>query len=485
MSAPVLSHRASDRGFTLVEMIVVTFLLLVAMLGLLAVFDASARINKSETDVADAQGAVRYGIYQMTRVIRMAGSGGLYVTQAVLNARDPGMTGITLGGGANSYNNVPAGSTVTNTNGTAVEVREGTDMIEIRGVILSPLLGFDQQGTTGCSAGCATSADAISVLPITGDLTIGQLVNDDTSQRPQFQAIDAYTETITGAANSMLVIMSDGNTDLHVGCSDVNPQGVQRYPQPLYNVGRLSVAGGTDLSTVATPRVFASSVDFTANMAEQINAELPSDGPLIATPIGKPRRVGILDDIIFFIAMLPVADDPDGLHPYLAQGVRRGDRFEITPLAEDVEDLQIAYGVDGSQGVASDEAVTRVTATSQYDSDPNYSNQANGDEWRPNVQPAGTETPFTDIEFQSAAAPLGQHTGIPPSAHCPRLHAVMVSLLAKARDQDPTYNGPAASGYILMDVPLSGSSPVTAVQGKYRRRVQTLRINLRNYAFQG
>ena len=77
-----------DSGFTLIEMIVVTLLLAIAMLGLLAVFDASARINKNETDVADAQGAVRYGVYQMTRVIRMAGSGGLFVTQAVLNHAD-------------------------------------------------------------------------------------------------------------------------------------------------------------------------------------------------------------------------------------------------------------------------------------------------------------------------------------------------------------------------------------------------------------
>ena len=348
----VITRRASDRGFTLIEMIVVTFLLLHGHAGSAAVFDASARINKSETDVADAQGAVRYGIYQMTRIIRMAGSGGLFVTQAVLNAKDssPSVTGISVGGGRFSYNNVPNGTTVTNTNGTVVQVREGTDMIEIRGVILSPLLGFDQQGTTGCSAGCTSSGDAISVLPITGDLTIGQLVNDDTAQRPQFAAIDAYTEGITGAANSMLVIMSDGNTDLHVGCSDVNPGGVQRYPQPLYNVGRLSVAGGTDLSIAATPRVFATSVDFTAAIGQQINAELPSDNGLPALPIIKARRVGILDDILFFIAMLPAADDPDGLHPYLAQGVRRGDRFEIIPLAEDVEDLQIAYGVDGSHG---------------------------------------------------------------------------------------------------------------------------------------
>src|SRR5499427_9162259 len=96
---PADSRRSSMSGFTLIEMIVVTLLLMIAMVGLLAVFDASARINKNETDVADAQGAVRYGIYQMTRVIRMAGAGGLFVTQAVLNAKDPGMTGITIGSG--------------------------------------------------------------------------------------------------------------------------------------------------------------------------------------------------------------------------------------------------------------------------------------------------------------------------------------------------------------------------------------------------
>jgi len=74
--------RRSSQGFTLVEMIVVVFLLALAMLGILSVFDASARINKSESDIADAQGAVRYGIYSMTRAVRMAGAGGLYVTQA-------------------------------------------------------------------------------------------------------------------------------------------------------------------------------------------------------------------------------------------------------------------------------------------------------------------------------------------------------------------------------------------------------------------
>jgi prepilin-type N-terminal cleavage/methylation domain-containing protein len=85
----------SSAGFTLVEMIVVVLLLSVAMLGILAVFDASARINKARP-MWPTQGAVRYGVYQMTRAIRMAGSGGLFVTQAVLSHRDPQLSGITV-----------------------------------------------------------------------------------------------------------------------------------------------------------------------------------------------------------------------------------------------------------------------------------------------------------------------------------------------------------------------------------------------------
>jgi hypothetical protein len=55
----------------------------------------------------------------------------------------------------------------------------------------------------------------------------------------------------------------------------------------------------------------------------------------------------------------------------------------------------------------------------------------------------------------------------------------MVSLLAKAKDPDPTYKAPGAKGVKIMN---SSATPVT---GNFRRRVQTLKINLRNYSFQG
>jgi hypothetical protein len=342
-------------------------------------------------------------------------------------------------------------------------------------------------GSTGTTAANAIAADADLIIGI------GTRYEDfTTASRTAFQnpdvrfininvaAIDAYTAGITGAANSMFVIVVDGNTDLHVGCSDVSPQGVQRWPQPAYNIGTLT--SRTTLLTVQTPRVFSAGADFTTGSDLEIDREMPSLTGGVAPPIAKPRRVGVLDDILFFVAMLPVATDPLGQHPYLAQGIRRGDRFEVTPLADDVEDLQIAYGVDTNN----DNAITRSTPPNPpFDPDPNFSTVAGDDEWRPNTQPVGSETPFTETDFQSQNPYVDGHPGVPPAAHCPRLHGVMVSLLAKAHDPDPTYKGPAASGYVLMDVPLASGVPTTAVPGNYRRRVQTLRINLRNYSFQG
>ena len=463
--------RSRERGFTLVEMIVVTLLLLIAMVGLLAVFDAGARINKNETDVADAQGSVRYGIYQMTRVIRMAGSGGLYVTQAVLNHADKGLSGLIPANSGFSYDNV-SGVSVIDQTGTRIRVRDGTDMIEIRGVVFSPLLGFDQQ--TGCG-GCTSSAD-LTVLPITGDPVIGQHVNNDATQRPQFASIDAYTAGAT-AAEPMLVVVMDGNSDLHTGCSDPLPNGSQRFPQPAYNVGVLAQPTRLVSSNTFGP------VDFGASLGQHFNAEMPSIGttePPVA--IQKVRRAGVLDDVLFFIGLQDTNTDPQGLHPFLAQGIRRGDHFQVTILADDVEDMQVAYGVDLNGDFAVNRGDFGCGPDPVADPDADVSNQIECDEWRPNAGVGTDEPVFAPEQFQSQDPFAGGHSGSPPAAHCPRLHAVMISLLAKARDADPTYKGPTAQGYKLMNHDLT-TFPL--IPGQYRRRVQTLRVNLRNYAFQG
>ena len=446
-------------GFSLVEMIVVLFLLAVAMLGLLSVFDASSRINKSQQDVADAQGAVRYGIQWMTRAIRMAGSGGLFVTQAVLNAADPDLAGIRPAGVA--YDNVPEGTTVTSLTGD-VAVRPGTDMIEIRGVIRSPLIGFD--AASGCepcgapggpSGGCGdcVGVASLSVVPTTNT---GH-VNDDPVNRPQFSQVDAYTAGAT--ANHPMLVLVAFHEDLHPDCS--------LYPQPAYNVAMISAP-----TALVAGRSFGN-LHFTDRVAKEFNPETPLEKGADGLARKRVRHAGVLDDLIFFI------DNSSPLHPALAQGTRRGEAFDVVALADDIEDMQIAYGVDSDGNNAINR---RAGKAASFDS--NVSSEIEGDEWAPNVP---GETPFPMTDFQSQQPPPGPPFSH-PGRHCPRLHAVMISLVAKSHDPDPTYRAPAAAGFLTMNSPTSPPNPRTypgVSLAAYRRRTQTLKINLRNYAYEG
>jgi prepilin-type N-terminal cleavage/methylation domain-containing protein len=429
--------RDSERGFTLVEMIVVTLLLLIAMLGLLAVFDASARINKSETDVADAQGAVRYGIYQMTSAIRMAGAGGLFVTQAVLNSKGSGMLGITIGSG-NSYNNVAAGTKVTDSTGTDILVRPGTDMIEIRGVIRSPLLGFDHQ--SGCSAGCVTSGETpgSSRPGIHHDRADGQRRRLAASA---IRAIDAYTASITGPQ------------------IDVRIMGKARgsaWAVPIPTPGRPALPAGApkrravEGPPLSTPGVSTAGARVLPRRCcrlhrrpgRRYNAGVPSDG---APPPADPDRKsagGADGRRLSFIAMLPPPDPAACTIPGPGFAADRS----VTPLADDVEDLQTATGKVALNG----DTRTRTARRTTYDTDQNHSHG------RPTggAQRSG-ETPFID-RVPVRAHPLGrQRAARAPARACTR-DAVATR---KAHDLIQCPPRPATS----MDVP-SPPGPITAVR---------------------
>jgi hypothetical protein len=161
------------------------------------------------------------------------------------------------------------------------------------------------------------------------------------------------------------------------------------------------------------------------------------------------RHAGILDDLVFFI------DNTNLLHPSLARGTRRGATFDVVALADDVEDMQIAYGVDR-----------------------NGNNAIDSDEWSPD---AAGKTSYGTADFRD------------PVNGCPRLHGVMISLVAKSHDPDPTYKASPARVVPLMNSPVSPDPPGYPETARYRglpasgyrRRVQTLRINLRNYAYEG
>ena len=82
-------------------------------------------------------------------------------------------------------------------------------------------------------------------------------------------------------------------------------------------------------------------------------------------------------------------------------------------LAEDVEDMQVAYGVDGIITGVVDNALTVIPPVAPaLNVDPNVSTAADGDEWVPNV--TGEDAPV-DTDFQAAAALSSPATRAPLS----------------------------------------------------------------------
>jgi hypothetical protein len=292
-------------------------------------------------------------------------------------------------------------------------------------------------------------------------------VNDDAANRPQFSEVDAYTAG--ASANHPMLLLVAFNDDLHPDCSHfVGGQTYPLYPQLPYNVGMISsptALGGSGSF---------GNVDFTSVIAREFNPETPLEKGTDALAMKNVRHAGILDDLIFFI------DDTNPLHPALAQGTRRGAAFDVIALADDVEDMQVAYGVD----VDGDNALNRYPGTAaSFDS--NVSSERDGDEWAPNV--AG-EAPFTATDFQSLQPPPDPVVFTHPGRHCPRLHAVMLSLVAKSHDPDLTFRTLTAEGVLTMNSPVGNPGPRTypgLAPARFRRRIQTLKINLRNYAYEG
>lgn len=448
-------------GFLLVEAIVATLLFAALLLAGLSLWDSASRLNRSQIDVAEAQAGLRYGLRHMGRIVGMAGTGGLYVTQAVLLRPDPGLPGIAVPPD-DDYDNV-VGGTVTDLSGRPVPVRPGTDVVELRGVFFSPLLAFD--GTTGCGA-----CTGVSELR-TGALTSAGHVNNDPGRRPQFALVDDHASGAS-SGNPLFVIVSEGS-DLHPGCSD-RARGRVAPAQPAYRVGLLEAP--TTLASAATFGL----VDFGNALARELESEDPRDPPPAPPPAGPTlRRGGVVDDVLFFI------DDSDREHPVLARALRRGARFDVVPLVEDVEDLQVAYGVDGlygGDGRSPDGVLGRFEPPTPDDPEPHVSSRADGDEWAPNVE---GERVFANGDLQSRQPPPAgfPHADPATDAHCPTLSAVLLALVAKSRDPDPTFRGIGSRGLRAMnstgEARVYGPSPASR---PYRRRIQTLTVVLRNYA---
>ncbi|HET9794177.1 MAG TPA: prepilin-type N-terminal cleavage/methylation domain-containing protein [Thermoanaerobaculia bacterium] len=513
-----------ETGFSLIEVLVSILIMMVVVIGMMTMFDRSAKITKTENSVTDAQQSVRYAAYQLVREARMAGAGGVPASLTVGTLHQLGVSlnlGSTKWGAAAKFlsNNVNAGGSgdvvciggACGTSG-AHHVRVGTDILHVRGVIANAV--FDL-GSSNWSISGTTGTLVVNPCTKFSDPTA-------TASSPCFPNGTNDMSAFDSSLANRLFVMSDA----------------------LGNVGVGLVSGDPVVAKVDSSKSCAVAKNCTATVTIAIgNAATPDTTypqtlcPNGAFPIGLtvPTRGGILDDRVYFIddgpstatncnsaASRAVQDQSPGpCHPVLSYadwvtGDSSASPFStatVTPVADDVEDLQVAYGIDfydavANTGTFTSPAPTKFDTTTglplDYPSDNSLSittqatfttivNDARGTS-SPNADPS------EDVSSADADEWIWNRAGEPASgtfdynSDLSRLRGLEVALLAKGSQPDPSGRAPGsvampaflgAFAYPLMDSAAETvSQPTSGIAFPYRRRTQTLRIMLRNFNLQ-
>jgi Tfp pilus assembly protein PilW len=422
-----------ERGLTLIETLITMAVLIGVMVGLYALLDSSNKLAKQETNVAEAQQSVRIGVSEVTRVVRQGRVGGLFIANAILPIE----------------NNSAGGVSFTDISGVEHFVRKGTDVIGVRGIISGDKYGV-ATGDVTCGGSCATTNAMTVTIRATSSSGIVNFAPDT-------------LPSMASKTRPFYFVVADGS-------SEMLTTGVGTYLVPVYYVGLVDTTGTWYTRTSDT---FTFVMDPTDGGALKLAAAAPT-----ATAMDKPFSAGVVDEIRFFVDEGPADASTSTVdtHPSLAEATfdPQSGNWEIQPLIEDVEDFQVAYGVDGINGSVRDKGISPAA----FDT-----SGSNRDEWVGNVaNEVSTTLTLTNTDpkrveaFIDSSVPTGPTA---PALASAALRSVMVGLVVKSADPDFKYNGPGARGFALLD---STAASFSATTGRpYRRRLQRFAVSLRNY----
>jgi Tfp pilus assembly protein PilV len=429
----------AQSGISLIETLVVVVVVVIAMLALYGLVDASNKITKQETEVADVQQSARIGVSQLSRIIRQSGVGGLYYANAVLPIT----------------NNSAGGTSLTDISGAAHFIRKGTDVIAVRGVLSADRYALSPSDVV-CSGGCDTTTTMTITIRST---TVRGFVNFAASATPLLA---------NKTRPFYFAVVDETNQNVTVGGST--------WVVPYYTVGLVTAnTSGTwyTLDTTTTPA--NPTFTFTMNPADA-GARKFNATTSLSPSLTLPVRCGAVDEVRFFVDEGAV--DASALtvdtHPSLAQATLDPStgHYDVETLVEDVEDFQIAYGVDGADGTTPDGGVSpRAVDTSGE----------NKDEWVGNFAGEVTDTlPISTANASHSGVDAFINTSAPVGKFAvPALHSVWISLVVKSTDPDFVFDGPGARGIKILDSTAVSFS--TATGRPYRRRPLSLAVSLRNY----
>jgi hypothetical protein len=290
-------------------------LLLVGVVIAVAVrlIDLRTKLLVVEKDAPGLGGVLEVAVRSVSRDLEGAFRGGVALAEAVSPAEDnTGAEGVT------SYLDA----------GGAVVVRSGTDQLRLRGVIRTSRLAVDPRlEPDGTSV-----PDRILKNPSSVPLRAGPPREDRDGVKNLQSVIEHLGDPAGRSRRFFLVADSAG-----------------RYAAALVKAWN---------PTPAPARTLDFLLDFTDSDAVALN---PGGEAGAARSLSEVVTGGLLDDLVWFVARGPegrppdydAASDPPSMrfpHPYLAVAAFAGEgRWEVMRVGEDVEELQVAWGLAGAR----------------------------------------------------------------------------------------------------------------------------------------
>jgi len=332
--------RRGEAGFSLSELAISLGILVIVILGVLALFDLNSRVARTQTHLSEMQQSQRVAQQSIIRLARMAGRGGLPTFDPVAATNLP--QGVAIG----INNNVAAG---TQLGGCAcAQVLPGTDVFTVRGVFTTPIYITDPESTLDFTQPPAGGG--------AGSLTLYNVTDSGAPQELR-EIAEAVADANAGNREALLLANALGEyavVEITGGSSDP------------------ASPGPTDEITEVTVNFSNSGGTYTTSF----NAL--SDGGSYPANFQRVAYAGVLEEYRFYVRdrRTNTADDTANPLPQLVRArfmpntdtAYRADTANLTEVvADNILDLQLAFGIDWDGDELVEEGAVGTTTTPNAD----------------------------------------------------------------------------------------------------------------------